>query len=184
MSVVRFRPWAPYTNSLAFSGAFLCLEFRGWMRITDVVRPIAKQSATSAPARSPQGTNRPKPVWILPPRAAISYPNNCTSFSGAFLCLEFRGWMRITDVVRPIAKQSATSAPARSPQGANRPKPVWILPPRAAISYPNNCTSFSGAFLSLEFRGWMRTTDVVRPIAKQSASSAPVRSPQGTPLSY
>ena len=117
VSVVRFRPWAPYTNSLAFSGAFLCLEFRGWMRITDVVRPIAKQSATSAPARSPQGANRPKPVWILPPRAAISYPNNCTSFSGAFLSLEFRGWMRTTDVVRPIAKQSASSAPVRSPQG-------------------------------------------------------------------
>ena len=28
--------------------------------------------ATSALARSPQGTNRPKPVWILPSRCSIS----------------------------------------------------------------------------------------------------------------
>jgi hypothetical protein len=44
------------------------MELRGWMRSTDVVRPIAKQLATSAPARSPQGTNTQKAVWIIPPR--------------------------------------------------------------------------------------------------------------------
>jgi NAD(P)-dependent dehydrogenase (short-subunit alcohol dehydrogenase family) len=36
--------------------------------LVSVFRPIAKQLATSAPARSPQGTKRPKPVWILPSR--------------------------------------------------------------------------------------------------------------------
>jgi hypothetical protein len=48
------------------------LGSRGRMRSTDVVRPIAQQSATSAPARSPQGTNSPKAVCIIPPPRTIN----------------------------------------------------------------------------------------------------------------
>ena len=52
------------------------------MRIIDVVRPTAKQLATSAPARSPQGTNSPKAVWIIPPRRSLSpYSQNYCIFT-------------------------------------------------------------------------------------------------------
>jgi hypothetical protein len=59
-----------YKTSLALAGLFY-LGSRGRMRSTDVVRPIAQQSATSAQARSPQGTNSPEAVCIIPPLGTI-----------------------------------------------------------------------------------------------------------------
>ena len=63
-----------------------------------------------------QRTENPRVGGSIPPLGTI---HKTASHSGAFLWMEFRGWMRFIDVVRPIAKQLATSAPARSSQGTN-----------------------------------------------------------------
>ena len=79
-----------------------------------------------------QRTENPRVGGSIPPLGTI---HKKAPQSGAFLCMGFSRRMRPIDVVRPTAKQLATSASARSPQGTNSPKAVWIIPTQLPYTY-------------------------------------------------
>jgi hypothetical protein len=121
VSVVRFRPWAPYTTSLAFSGAFLYVEIGGRMRAT-AVRIIAPAIFNERNARSPQGIKSLKAAYLIPPLGTI---HNKPRFQRGFFVCRDRG----SDESHRGSNNCASNF-----QRAQRAKPAGDKKPQGCLS--------------------------------------------------
>jgi len=92
-------------------------------------------SAAQTAERRPKGTNSAKAVWIIPSLGTI---HKTASQSGAFLCIEFRCWMRTINLVRPTATAVSNERKARARRGQTSLSLFGLFRPVTAFSLPEN----------------------------------------------